>query len=114
MRDDGSVTAELAIGMTAVTIVLGFGVGLVQIGQARLQVGSAAASAARLLARDEEPSTVAAMIRATRPETRYSVRRAQEGGLSVTTVTVWRELPVVGVGGVTVRASATAVTEGPG
>ncbi|MGD8194274.1 TadE family type IV pilus minor pilin [Herbiconiux sp. P18] len=53
-RDDGSVTAEFAVLLPAVAMVLVLGLGLLQLGTVQVRLTDAAADAARLVARGQD------------------------------------------------------------
>ena len=57
-RDRGTVTAELAIGMTAVVSMLALLAGVVDVAQTQLRAGDAAAAGARAAARGESEAEV--------------------------------------------------------
>ncbi|HWI32029.1 MAG TPA: TadE family type IV pilus minor pilin [Microbacterium sp.] len=60
--DEGSVSAEFAVAMPAVIVVLALGVGMLMAGAQHVRLQDAAADAARLVARGEPESRAAAAV----------------------------------------------------
>lgn len=109
-RDDGTVTAELAVGLMGVGVILTGVLGVVVAGVARVDVANASAAGARAAARGEPSARVEEVSRrvAGGPVT-VSVSAA--GGLTTVTVSRRIRLTVPGVPAMDVRASAVALTE---
>lgn len=59
-RDAGMVTAELAVALPALVLVLALALGVLAVGTTRLRCADAARVAVRLAARGEPPATVRA------------------------------------------------------
>jgi Flp pilus assembly protein TadG len=57
-RDAGMVTAELAVALPALVLVLALALGVLAVGTARLRCADAARAAVRLAARGESPDAV--------------------------------------------------------
>jgi hypothetical protein len=93
-RESGMVTAELAVALPTLLLVLAVGLGAVSVVAGRVRCVDVAAVAARLAARGESPSTVAAQVRALDAEAALTIRRDGQ----FVTVEVRRRfgLPVVG------------------
>ncbi len=109
-RGRGAVTAELAVALLAVTLLLSGLSSVLGVSVARVQVTDAAAAGARLLARGEDTSRVEAVVRAVAgPRAQVEVSR----GADLTSVRVTRvvTLWVPGAPQVPVSSSAVAVTE---
>lgn len=108
--DGGSVTAELAVGMVAVGVVLAALLSVVAVGVAQIMVGDAAAAGARLAARGEAEAVVRAQ--AGRMAGGGATVTVDPGG-GVTSVTVTRSVALLLPGRPTVRVAsrAVAVTE---
>lgn len=108
----GTVTAELAIGLTSITIALGAVLSTVSLGAAQLSASGAAHAVARAAARGETaPQARLLGLRLAGEQARVGISRGSE----MTQVTVRRRLPLMLPGRpvVTIRASATALTEEP-
>ena len=91
--DRGAVTAELAVGLPVVVLVLGVCLGGLGIATAQLRAHDAAADAARLLGRGEPVARAEALVARTAPGGRLSVARAD--ALVCATVTVEQRLLLV-------------------
>ncbi len=66
-RERGSVTAEFAVLVPALLLVLGLCLGAVQLVGQQLRLTDAAADAARSAARGDDPARVAALVAHTAP-----------------------------------------------
>ncbi|MFV0457667.1 MAG: hypothetical protein ACK5MT_02675 [Actinomycetales bacterium] len=109
--DAGAITAEFAIGLLSVVLVAATVVGLAIVGQARLAVTGAAASAARLVARGESESAIRSWLDAQPHVDGYRIDQATAGGHPVLTVTTWRGVRLGLLGTVRVSGAATALPE---
>jgi Flp pilus assembly protein TadG len=89
----GAVTAELAVGLPVVVLVLGACLGGLGIATAQLRAHDAAADAARLLGRGEPLARAEALVARTAPGGRLTIARADE--LVCATVTVEQRLLLV-------------------
>jgi hypothetical protein len=106
------VTAELAVTMPVLVLVLVTGLGALAVGTTQLRCADAAAGAARLAAREEPASVVeSAARRAAPPGARVETRRTADG--VAVTVTASVRLPGLGLAipAFTVRQSFTAAAE---
>ncbi len=106
----GVVTAELAVALLALTLLLSGLASVLNLAVAQVQVGDAAAAGARLLARGEDVSRVDAVVHAVAgPGAHAAVSR----GAELTSVRVQRvvTLWVPGTPRLTVSGRAVAVTE---
>lgn len=111
--DGGTVTAELALGMVGLAVVLAAAVNVVQIGLVKLSTADAATAAARAVARGEDTAVAAERARHLAGEdSRVTVKIAG----SLTTATVARRvgLTLPGGGGVDVTSTASTLTEDDG
>ncbi len=113
--DTGSVTAELAVGMVSLVLVLGAVLGVVRAGQAQIACTDAARAAAREVARGADEDRVAQVVtRLAGPDARVTLGRDAE----MVRVVVSRPvtLPLPGTPQALVRAVAVGVPEttGPG
>jgi Flp pilus assembly protein TadG len=81
----GGATAELALALPAVVVVLALALGGVQLGAVRLRAQDAAADAARILARGDPASSAAARVAAGLPTATFA--RRDDGDLVCVTVT---------------------------
>ncbi|MEZ0165514.1 TadE family type IV pilus minor pilin [Kineococcus sp. LSe6-4] len=116
--DTGSVTAEFALLLPAVVVLLALALGAVRVAVAQVQCVDAARAAARAAARGEPAEVVLRVARAAAPEgAGVRVGAAAEGGAGVRTVRVEVSSPqaLAGPLGGTVlaRAAATAAVEAP-
>jgi len=91
--DRGAVTAELAVGLPVVVLVLGICLGGLGIATAQLRAHDAAADAARLLGRGEPVARAEALVARTAPGGRLSVAREEQ--LVCTTVRVEQRLLLI-------------------
>jgi hypothetical protein len=89
------VTAELAIAIPTLLLVLSICMGAVAVVAARVRCIDAAAVAARLTARGETRDVVAAQVRTIVPSAVVTVRRSMDGFVEVD-VRQRLRLPVVG------------------
>ena len=107
-RDRGMVTAELAVAVPVVVVVLALGLSAIRLGIDEVRCVDAARLAARALARDDsEASARELALTAAPPGASVSLRSG--GGEVSATVAASRDL--AGWRVVTVRGSATAARE---
>lgn len=105
-RERGSVTAELAIGLVALSVVLAALCSVVVVGVAQVRVTDAAAAGARLAARGESAEVVrAAAMRLAGTGATVEVRPDGE----LTSVSVARSVPLLLPGRPAVRVSSRAL-----
>ncbi|MGD8168305.1 TadE family type IV pilus minor pilin [Herbiconiux sp. P16] len=71
--ESGSVTAEFAMILPAVAVVLALGVGVVQLGSVRVALTDAAADAARILGRGDSEGAAASRVAQAQRGARMSV-----------------------------------------
>lgn len=112
LEETGAITAEFAIVLTGLMVVLGAVAGLLQSAVVRIQVSDAASAAARAAARGESGERVDAVCRQLAgPQASVEVAT----GPDLTTVTVSRvvALPLPGTPSVTITAQSSALTEPP-
>jgi hypothetical protein len=107
----GAVTAELAVGLLAVGVVLALAGWLAAAGAAQVRVQLAAGAAARALARGEDPAAVQQRVASAVGEGARS-ESADEGGLVRVRVVATLEVPVLG-GRIEVAGEAVAPLEAP-
>lgn len=107
MRDRGAVTAELAVGLPALVLVLGACLGGLGIATSQLRAHDAAADTARLLGRGESLASVEAVVARTVPGGRLAVSRPDQ--LICATVTLEQRLLLVPV---SVAGSSCALDAG--
>lgn len=93
MRDRGAVTAELAVGLPVVVLVLGACLGGLGVATAQLRAHDAAADAARLIGRGEPLARAESVVARTVPGGRLSVTRPDD--LVCAAVTVEQRLLLV-------------------
>lgn len=106
--DRGAVTAELAVAFTGLIPLLLAVASLVAVLLAQLEVTGAAASAARLVARGENPAAVREVVLAAAgPQARLDLQA--QGGL--TRVSVTRRVEVPGIRQWQVTGTAAVPTE---
>jgi hypothetical protein len=110
--DAGMVTAELAVTMPVLVLVLVTGMSALSLGTTQLRCADAAAAAARLAARGEPATTVLAVARAAAPEGADVVSRRTAAGV-VVTVSASARLPGLGLAipAFTVRESFSTPVE---
>ncbi len=109
-RERGSVTAELAVGLAPVAVLLLLAAWLAAAGAVQVRVQVAAGSAARALARGEEPAVVVARTSAAAGDGADVARRLEQAGgttLVRVRVTVPLHVPVLGA---VARVGAEAVS----
>lgn len=118
--DAGSVTAELAIGLTTVTLVTGALAGVGQVAATQLELGSAAGAAARVVARGGSTEQARAIVHdVAGQQAQLSLASDVPGGspggaaAPLVRVIVTREVTLFlpGAPSVTVRADAVSVDE---
>lgn len=109
----GSVTAELAVGLVGLVLVLAAVVGVPAAGQAQLRCADAARAGAREAARGEGAATVAAVARHLAGP-RADVDVTEDGSWVTVAVGLPVDLALPGRPVLLARASATALVEGPG
>jgi Flp pilus assembly protein TadG len=105
--DRGAVTAELAVGLPVVVLVLAVCLGGLGIATAQLRAHDAAADAARLLGRGEPLARAEALVARTAPGGRLAV--ASPDDLVCATVTVEQRLLLVPIA---VAGSSCALDSG--
>ncbi|WP_233486783.1 TadE family type IV pilus minor pilin [Zhihengliuella sp. ISTPL4] len=76
--DGGAVAAELALALPAVVLVLLLGVGALAAGSRQVALQDAAADAARLLGRGEDPSSAARVVHGAVPGAGASFGRTDD------------------------------------
>ena len=103
-RDVGGVTAEFAVALPAVVLVLAACLGAVQLVATDVRVQDAAAQAARAYGRGEQPGSEIAGL----PHAQVSHRTSD--GLECATVSV----PARALGAIAVRLEATSCAMGGG
>jgi hypothetical protein len=92
-RAAGMVTAELAVALPALALVLLMCLGAVSLVAAQIRCADAAQAAARLASRGEPASIVAAVALATAPRGARVVLRSEPDGLVRVTVIAAARLP---------------------
>ena len=105
--DDGSVTAEFAVTMPAVIVVLAFCLSGVQVAGQQLRLQDAAAAAARSFARGD--SAVAA---ASRLAPGATVTQRSDGDIDCVTLTDQPRVATGGIAGLILTASSCALGGG--
>ena len=93
--DRGSVTAEIAVGLPAVIVVLAACLGALGLGAAQVRVQDAAADAARLLGRGETTAVVERHIEIVTPGARLTALNRDD--LVCTTVSIERPVLLVSI-----------------
>ncbi|HZI96750.1 MAG TPA: TadE family type IV pilus minor pilin [Actinomycetales bacterium] len=112
MRDTGSVTAEVAVAMTGVVLLLGGVLGAAAVAATHVRVGDAAGAGARAAARGDAPAAVLATTRRVAgPGAEADVTRS--GDLLTVRASAPVRVPLVGTPVLVVRASASALVEVP-
>lgn len=101
-------TAELAVGVSAVVLLLGLALGAVSLGIDQVRCVDAARAAARALARGDDPGTARGLAARAGPSG-AAVNVSTGGGEVRAVVTASRGL--MGFGSFTVSGSATAAQE---
>lgn len=114
-RERGSVTAELAVALTGVVLVLGGLLAVAAVSVVQVRVVDAAGAGARAAARGEPPAVVQ-QVGAQVAGTSTRVTSTRAGDLVTVTASRHVTVPLVGRPVVEVRASAVALVEvaGPG
>lgn len=112
-RDRGSVTAELALGMVALTLLFGALSGLVGASATQLRISGAAGAAARELARGTDPAATERLVHRLSGPTPSAVRITPEGDVTAVTVQQVYRLPLPGSPTLTLTGRAAAVREQP-
>jgi hypothetical protein len=102
----GSVTAEFAVALPAVVLVLGLALGALAVGSQSVRLQDAAGLAARALARGEPPGLVAGMTGTLVPGARLA--RSDRAGLLCAVITVRAEGVLAGI---ELRAESCALAE---
>ena len=111
--DAGSVTAELALGLVTVLLVLAAVLAVGVVGSAQLRCVDAAGAGARAAARGEDAAVVRRLAADVAGQGARVVA-ARDGGLVRVSVTRRLGLPLPGRPRVTVGATASAQVEVPG
>ena len=104
--DRGSVTAEFAVAVPAVVLLLGLALGALAVGSQAVRLQDAAGLAARALARGEPPAEVAGMVGALVPGA--GVGRSDRSGLVCAALSVRAPGPLAGI---ELRAESCALAE---
>ncbi|MGV8877009.1 MAG: TadE family type IV pilus minor pilin [Rhodoglobus sp.] len=107
----GSVTAEFALALPSVVLVLACCVASVQLAGVQVRVQDAAAAAARSLARGESVATVAATVDALVTAARLTSHR-RDNGIDCATVSVTAAHALLGLLPVTLSAHSCALAGG--
>lgn len=108
----GSVTAEFAVAVPAVILLLGILLGAVSAAVCQIRVEEAARAGARAVAKGEDPAKVAREVeRVAGPGAEHSI----DASVGVVTVQVSAAVPgpVAAVAGLRARAAASLSVEGP-
>lgn len=87
-RERGSVTAEFAIALPVLVLVLLLGAGLLGATAARIRLEDAAADAARLAARGEDDGRASAVVARAVPDAGVEIGRSDEFVCVTASVTV--------------------------
>ncbi len=109
VRDRGSVTAEFAVTLPAVLLVLALAVSGIQAGAQQVRLQDAAADAARTLARGDTAGSTAAIARARVPGS--SLSSSTRGDLLCATLSARLRGPA-GIAGLETSATGCALTDG--
>ena len=108
----GSVTAEFAVAIPAVIVLLGILLGAASAAVCQIRVEEAARAGARAVARGEDPGTVAREVaRVAGPGAEHSIE-ASAGAVTVQ-VSAAVPGPVAAVAGLRAHAAASLSVEGP-
>lgn len=111
MNDDGTVTAEVAVAMTSVVLLLAGLLSAATVAVAQVRVTDAAGAGARAAARGESPAVVREVaVAAAGPGASAVVD--DSGELVTVTASAPVEVPLLGAPVVTVRSTASARVEG--
>ena len=108
-REQGSVTAEFAVAMPAVLLVLALSLSATQVAATQLRLQDAAADAARALARGETVAAVTSSL--SEQVSGAALARSARGDLVCATTTA-RPMGLAATFGLTVSASSWAVGGG--
>ncbi|HET9654029.1 MAG TPA: TadE family type IV pilus minor pilin [Kineosporiaceae bacterium] len=111
-RDRGSVTAELALGLPSVVLVLAVVLAVGRVAVAQVQCIDAARAGARQAARGESLDRIGAVARGFGPDGARVVVSGHGGDIDVE-VSAPVQMPGTGWSVVTVRARATGPVEQP-
>jgi len=103
--DRGSVTAEFAVALPAVVLVIALGVGALAAGARQVRLQDAAADAARILARGDDPARASGVLETAVPGAGMGVERP--GDLVCVTAAASTWLP-----GLTLHARSCALDGG--
>jgi Flp pilus assembly protein TadG len=103
-RDDGMVTAELAVCLPVLVLLLVVALGAVSVAAARIRVADAAREAARLAARGDEAG-IARLIREDAPAIKIAISRSA----AQVTATATSHAGLIGSALPAVDVSATSV-----
>lgn len=106
--DRGSVTAEFAIVLPVLVVLLALGAGLLAAGAARVRLEDAAADAARVVARGEPSGKATSIVARAVPHAVASIER--DGGFVCVTASV--TVRVVGAAATPLRARSCALDGG--
>ncbi|WP_309080998.1 TadE family type IV pilus minor pilin [Zhihengliuella sp.] len=108
--DRGSSTAEVAVLLPAIAVLLVVGLGIGSVGVGQIQIEEGARAAARELARGESPETATA---AARRHAGGDARISISPGAEYSTASISRSIRIPGVGAelLTLEATAQARTE---
>lgn len=112
-RSQGSVTAELAVALPSVVLVLAVLLTLGQLITAQIRCVDAARAAARMAARGESDARARAAGRTAAPDG-AAVALARSGDTVAVEVSIMLRLPLPGGPELPVRASSVALVEQPG
>lgn len=107
-REDGAVTAELALAMPAIVLMLALVTGIGRVVVAQVQCVDAARAGARAAARNEPPSVVVATATAVAPR---GARTSIAGGAATVTVVVRTRVAWWGVGFAPITVEGRAVAD---
>lgn len=108
--DDGMVTAELAVGIMSVVVVLAVMLFAIGVGIAHVRTQEGARAGARAAARGDSAGEVRSVAQAAAPGSRVTVRRRGTERV-VVDVSVDIELPVIAARTITVGARSIAEVE---
>lgn len=78
LAERGSVTAELALALPSVALVIAVTLGAFALQVERMKLVDLSAAAARALARGEEQSAIEALIKTTRPDARSAIDHEED------------------------------------
>ncbi len=112
-RDAGMVTAELAVGLLSVVIVLMMVMVAVGVTLTEVRAHEAARAAARSAARGDEPAQIRRAAQRSAPGARVSIARSDTHVMIDVAVRFSPPIPMLRYSGITVRAHAVADREPP-